>query len=131
MLKLSKKVDYGLLFLTALARRNGKDFVSLKEVAEKNDLPYKFIGQVASELNRGGIVASREGIKGGYRLAKKPFEISVGEVVRVLEGKMMPVACMRGKECKCEKSCGHKSVVEKMALKAQKFLESQTIEDLC
>jgi len=131
MLKLSKKVDYGLLFLTALARSGNKEFVSLKKVAEKYKLPYKFIGQVASELNQAGVVQSREGVKGGYKLAKKARDISVGEVVKVLEGKISPVGCMRGVECDCEKECGHKEVVKKMARKAQRFLESQTIEDLC
>lgn len=130
MLRISRKGDYGLLLLTALAKKNSGDFVSLKQLAEKNKLPYKFLSQIAAELKEAELIESKEGIGGGYRLSRKPKAISVGEVLEVLDGPVASVSCMRGEECECKPFCIQKDVVEGLAEAVSKTMYSQSIADL-
>ena len=93
VLSLSRKTDYALLILTALAGRQ-RQFLSLKVLAETYHLPYRFVAQVVRPLIQRGLLESREGAAGGYRLAKKPADISVREVVAAEEGGIALASCL-------------------------------------
>ena len=128
--KISRKGDYGLLFLAALAKRKRRDFVSLRQVAKKNKLPYKFLGQVAGDLRAAGILESKEGIGGGYRLSRSAEYISVGEVLEALEGPVGQVTCARVDECMCGSVCVHEEVVGGATEAVMQVMNEQTIADL-
>lgn len=127
-LKLSHKGDYGLVLVAALARRTG--FAPLREVAQQKKLPYKFVSQVAGELQKAGILESKEGVSGGYRLARVPEKILVREVLDVLEGPMVAEACDHGDECGCGGACVHETVEEKITAGANRALAMFTVADL-
>ena len=82
MFKLSQKADYGLMLLSSLAR--SKKLIPISAIAQKNQISPKFLSQVANELKRAGILTSKEGIAGGYSLAKSAGEIKLLDVLKFL-----------------------------------------------
>lgn len=126
--KLSHKGDYGLVLVSALVGRTG--LVSLRDIVSEKKLPYKFLSQVAGELQKAGILESREGVSGGYRLARVPEKILVREVLDVLEGPMVAEECDHGDECGCGGTCVHEAVEEKITAGANRALAMFTVADL-
>lgn len=98
MIRLSRKTDYALLVLTALARRQSSGeaglFISVRDLARSYHLPYRFASAVVTDLAHAGILESREGIHGGYRLAKDPAAITLEEILRSTEGDRGVVPCL-------------------------------------
>jgi len=135
MFGLSKKADYGLELMLALARNysHGPSTslrvkpLSLKKIAKEKKLPYKFLGQLASELRFGGLIEAKEGKSGGYFLTKPPKKISVAEVIEVLEG---PVEFGHCFGCPKAKLCGQKDIWAEVGDKVKKTIEGKTLEDL-
>lgn len=130
MLKITKKGDYGLTMLTVLADNPSSRFIPLRTIALNSHLPYKFISQIALLLKDAGIVKSKEGIGGGYRLSQLPQKITIGHVLEVLEGPIAPVACLRGKKCLNQTTCQHRQIMVSLALVIRQNLASLTLADL-
>jgi Rrf2 family protein len=112
-MKLSKKGEYALRAIIDLgiAREVGRDLVQLAELAENQQLPLKFLEQIMVELREAKFVESRRGKFGGYLLAQPPEAITMGQVVRALEGPLAPIACVSQtayERCTCpdEDHCG-------------------------
>lgn len=129
MLKISRKGDYGLLLLTTLAEKGVGKVVSLKDISQSRRMPYKFLSQIAPVLVEAGILGSKEGAGGGYYLKSEPSQISVGEVLELLEGPVAPVACMR-ESCSCEPDCVQKNMMEKMADTFKNTMQEYSLADL-
>jgi len=127
MFGLSKKADYGLELMLALARNYSHGPVSLKKIAKERRLPYKFLGQIAGDLRVFGLVEAKEGRGGGYFLARSPKKISVAEVVEVLEGPVEVGACFG---CSKAKLCGQKDIWAEVGDKVRKTMKEKTLEDL-
>ncbi|MDP2789842.1 MAG: Rrf2 family transcriptional regulator [bacterium] len=87
----STRTDYSLIMLRALA--SSKGFVSLRIVAKNNRLPYRYVSRLAGDMKKAGILKSREGVLGGYALAKKPKDIRLIDVIELLDGPMAPSRC--------------------------------------
>src|SRR5574340_706904 len=101
MFRLSQKSDYGLMLLFALKSAKGK-VVSVSSVAKKNKISPKYLSQVALELKKAGLISSREGVNGGYMLAKPADSIKVLDVLKVLDGELVRGECFEdGHECHC------------------------------
>lgn len=130
MLSFSRKADYGLLLLTVLAKLSEKEYLSVKEVARRHTLPYTFLAKIASELKDLGVIESREGVRGGFRLSKQPKEVSLGEVVNRLDGPVAPVACLQGKVCACQASCSHRGVMKHVSRLVEQTMADYTLADL-
>lgn len=129
MVKITKKTDYGLTLVTALAQHSGK-MLSLRSISDTYHLPYKFIGQVAALLLEAGLITSKEGASGGYALARAPERISLHEIVEVLDGPVVKVDCLRGKNCPRKGKCGHQQVMSTISEVLTKSLSSRTVADL-
>lgn len=114
MVKITKKADYGLTFLVALTH-NPSEYKSLNSIAHQFDLPYKFIGQVAAELLQAGLVVSKEGATGGYKLAKNPQDISLKLILEILDGPVVKIDCLNGKPCLRSATCNHHHIVDQLA----------------
>lgn len=100
MFRLSQKADYGLVLLSKLSK--SKKPISVAQIATKNQIPPKFLSQIAQELKRAGILKSREGVSGGYLLAKKPNEIRLLDVLKLLDGELVEGKCFEDDhECNC------------------------------
>ncbi len=93
-MRMSRKSDYALRALFSLVASDGKTPVSIRELAEKNDVPRRFLEQIMLELKAKGWVRSVAGRDGGFLLAKKPDEITMGEIVRHFDGILAPIGCV-------------------------------------
>lgn len=102
-MKLSTKGRYGLRAVLDLAINGKNEAVALSQVAERQDISISYLEQLIAKLKKAGIVNSIRGAQGGYILAKKPEEISVGDILRALEGDLNPVDCaeIMGKGSSC------------------------------
>lgn len=129
MLKITKRVDYGLTMITALAEKPD-ELLSLKAIAKQYDLPYKFIGQVAADLLAAKLIISKEGSTGGYKLARPAEKISLNQIMEVLDGPIVKVDCLRGKDCSRHECCGHKQVLKAVSEALAESLSQKTLADL-
>ncbi len=93
-MKITYRGDYALKAVLDLALHYDKDVVTISELAERTQAPIKFLEQVLLDLKRGGFLESRRGKHGGYRLAKSPKEITVGDIVRFIDGPTEPINCL-------------------------------------
>ena len=119
-MKLSTKGRYGLRALIDLAQHGGEGPVSITSIAERQEISERYLEQLMSKLKKAGIIQSIRGAQGGYVLAKELEEVSVGEVLRALEGDLNPVECsgflLEG-GCQAADNCINQTVDE-MNLKA-------------
>jgi Rrf2 family protein len=115
-MRLSRRSKYALLALFDLAARDSDNPVPLKELAERNNIPPKFLEQIFLTLRNAGIVHSQVGAGGGYSLGRPADTITVGTVVRVLDGTVAPVSCVSQiayERCTCpdESACPLRAVM--------------------
>ena len=107
-MKLSSRTDYALRALFNLVECADQELVSTRKLAERNDIPKKFLEQILMELKFKGWIESVTGKNGGYRLAKPASEITMGEVIRHFEGSLAPIGCVSStqyKYCTQESVC--------------------------
>jgi Rrf2 family transcriptional regulator, cysteine metabolism repressor len=135
MLSVSQRAHYGLRALTVLAGAYGGRTLSLTEIAEAERLPAGYLEQLAMPLRHAGLIAGVRGAHGGYRLARPPAEVTVGDVVRVLDGPVSPVECLSpdyiGGSCEREIGCLSHPVWRKVKSAIDQVLDSMTLADLC
>ena len=104
-MKISTKGRYALRLMTEIAGHDAESYVSLKDVSERQKISMKYLEQIAGMLTRAGMLRSGRGAQGGYRLTRAPEEYRIGEVLRLTEGNLAPVACLAGETNQCER-CG-------------------------
>jgi Rrf2 family protein len=93
-MRLSKKSEYGLRALLELTRAHGTATLQRHDIAVRQRIPVEFLEQILLALKRAGFLSSRRGIKGGYMLIKPPDEITLGQVIRILDGPLAPIGCV-------------------------------------
>jgi Rrf2 family protein len=93
-MKLSKKSEYGLRALLELTLTYGKASLQRHTIAARQHIPVEFLEQILLSLKRAGLLSSRRGMKGGYQLIKRPEDITVGQVIRILDGPLAPISCV-------------------------------------
>jgi Rrf2 family cysteine metabolism transcriptional repressor len=116
VMRLSRRSEYGLRALTDLVRTGSQVTVPLATLASRNNLPPKFLEQIMATLKRGGIVRTTLGAHGGYALADDPATVSVGRVIRLLDGALAPLTCVSLRyygPCSCpdEATCALRDVM--------------------
>lgn len=90
-MKISTKGRYALRMMLDLAMHDTGEYISLKDISERQDITVKYLEQIVTALTRAGYVRSQRGNNGGYRLARRPSEYKVGDILRVMEGPLDPV----------------------------------------
>ena len=93
-MKFSKKSEYGLRALVELTQAYGVTALRRTEIAERQHIPIGFLETILLDLKRAGILSSRPGAQGGFRLIKSPQDISLGHVIRTLDGPLAPISCV-------------------------------------
>ena len=93
MIRLGKLTDYGLVLMTCMANNQDRSVRTARDLAVESRLPRPTVSKLLKELLQGGLLVSQLGIKGGYSLAKAPREISVAEIIAVLEGPIALTEC--------------------------------------
>ena len=120
---ISQKCQYGLRAILELSLRVGQGPVKTGDIAKWQVIPLKFLEVILVELKHGGFVESRRGVNGGYLLAGKPSELSVGQVISFIDGPIMPVDCTgRGMSLDCPQK--NKCVFLDMWLQARDAVEA-------
>src|SRR5437867_11299115 len=101
MLRLSKRADYALIAMKHLALHGDGGSSSAREIAGLYDIPIELMAKVLQRLVRGGLLASQQGTRGGYQLARMPVQISVADVIQAIDGPVTVTACST-EEASCE-----------------------------
>ena len=136
MQMLSKKSKYALRALLALARRPSEAPVLIADLAEQEGIPKKFLELILLELKNNGILQSKKGKGGGYFLGRKPDVISLGEVIRVLDGPLAPLPCVSQtayhmcEECGDEATCGIRAVMKDVRDATSSILDRESLADV-
>lgn len=131
-MKISTKGRYALRMLLDLAMHDDGSFVALKDIAERQGISKKYLEQIIPILNRANLLLTSRGFQGGYRLANPPSEYTVGEILRMTEGGLEPVACLAGKENICERKdyCLTLPLWEGLQDVIAEYLDSITLQDI-
>lgn len=132
-MKLSTRGRYGLKAMFQLSLYYGEGPIPLKQIADKQGLSENYLEQLFSILRKEGLVKSVRGAQGGYMLSREPKDITVGQVLRCLEGNMAPSDCViDGEEIECEREeiCVTKLVWIKIKDSIDEVIDSITLQDM-
>ena len=132
MLKLSKKTDYALMAVQYMATKNSGRVVNTKEIAEEYKIPVELLAKVLQKLGKKGLVASQNGPKGGYFLAKSPAEISVLSIIQAIEGNIGITECYHNENSGCVQlaRCNIRTPLRNIQNSIYALLDSMSIEDM-
>jgi Rrf2 family protein len=135
-MKLSVRGEYALRALLVLGLNYDQSVVRIQTISEQQKIPKRFLEQILNDLKSAGVVESRRGVAGGYRLARRPQEISLAVVIRHIEGALAPVSCVSERfyeKCSCpdESRCALRSVMKEVRDAVVKIVERVTVADLC
>ena len=135
-MKLTKRGEYGLKALIDLAALDDPQAATqIKDIARRQQIPVKFLEQILLTLKNAGVLRSRAGLGGGYYLARPPAEITLGQVVRLLDGPLAPIPCvsqMAYERCVCEDeaTCGLRLAMLDVRNAIADILDQTTLADV-
>jgi Rrf2 family protein len=137
-MRLSKRGEYGLraMMMLATPSADGRPSVlQIREISQHEQIPGKFLEQILLSLKNAGLLHSKMGVGGGYHLAKPPNEISLGQIVRILDGPLAPVKCvsqMAYEPCGCpdEETCGLRLVMGDVRNAIANLLDGTSLADV-
>ena len=104
--------------------------VSLRDIAKRQEISEKYLEQIVTRLGKAGLVKSTRGAQGGYRLEREPSQITVGDILRVTEGSLTPVACLDDDECPRRERCVTYSVWSRVQEAVTKVVDQITLQEL-
>lgn len=132
---ISQKAKYALRALVALARADHDKSLLISDIAEAYGIPKKFLEQILLDLKHHGLVQSRRGKFGGYRLLKNPKDITFGRVLRIVDGPIAPLPCLskiayrRCDDCTSESACEIRRIFAEVADSTRYILDNATLAD--
>ncbi|MDR3289063.1 MAG: Rrf2 family transcriptional regulator [Peptococcaceae bacterium] len=131
-MKISTKGRYSVRMLLDLAEHKDDGFVALRDVAERQGISKKYLEQIVTLLNRSDILRTNRGNQGGYMLARLPRQYTVGEILRITEGSLIPVSCLEDHPNRCERSgfCKTLSIWQGLGKVIADYLDNITLQDI-
>lgn len=129
-MKISTKGRYALRVMLDLAQHRGDGYISLKDIADRQGVSMKYLESIAAMLNKAGLVDSLRGKSGGYRLNRADGAYTAGEILKLTEGSLAPVACLESGGCRRAEECLTLPLWKKLDDMIDSYLESVTLEDL-
>lgn len=132
LMKISTKGRYAIRLMLDIAQNSNGGNVSIKDVAQRQDISLKYLEQIVNMLSKAGFLHSQRGSQGGYRLTRLPGEYTVGDILRVTEGELAPVACLADEPNKCPKAASCPTVRFWTGLYdvVSNYLDGTTLNDL-
>lgn len=130
-MKISTRGRYALRLMLDIALQPPGSSISLKSIAQRQDISLKYLEQIVTPLNRSGYLASNRGAQGGYQLTRTPAEYTVGMILRTIEGSLAPVSCVEGdNECAKQCMCATVEVYRKIDAAIDEVVDHITLADL-
>ncbi len=134
-MKISAKCDYACRAVLELTlQHETKRPVQISWIAERQDIPLKYLAQILNQLKRAGFVVSERGRSGGYFLGRSPDRVTLGEVVRSIEGPLLSINCLDNNSrmtCSIEARCALKGVWDELKVAMENVADSITFKDIC
>jgi len=135
-MKLSVRGEYALRALLVLGLNYDQPLVRIQAISEQQNIPKRFLEQILNDLKSAGVVQSKRGVAGGYRLACRPEEIPLAVIVRHIEGALAPISCVSERfyeKCSCpdESRCAIRSVMKEVREAVVKIMERVTVAEIC
>lgn len=133
---LSRKSKYAMKAALVLAKEYGQGPILIAEIARREKIPQKFLELILLELRNRGVLQSKKGKGGGYFLLRPPREITLGEVLRDIEGPLAPIGCVsktayaRCQDCRNERTCGIRMVMKDVRDASARILDSTSLADV-
>lgn len=131
-MKISTKGRYALRMLLDLAEHKDRGYISLRDISERQNISKKYLEQIVGILNQTGILRTNRGYQGGYMLAAPPDKYTVGQILRITEGNLCPVACLEADPNECERSgfCKTLPVWQGLDKLVNEYLDGITLQDI-
>ena len=132
-MKFSTRTTYGLRAMIELGKNYGKKSLSLASISKKESISQKYLERIFANLKKAKLITSEKGATGGYKLSKNPKSVKIYEIIKALEGKIIPFHCLTedGKIfCDAKCNCSATLVLKKVQLAINNTLKSMTLEDL-
>jgi Rrf2 family protein len=130
MLRFTKRADYGLMAIHYIAIHDDLGAVSVKRIAEEFAIPQELLAKILQRLAKQRLIVSQNGPKGGYVLARRATEISIGEVVRALEGPISIVSCIEDSDCPQMERCSLRRPITKLQAAITQMLDTMSLAEL-
>ncbi len=133
-MRISTKGDYATRALQDLAMHYDEGPVPIEAIARRQSLPVRYLEQLLLTLKRGGFLASKRGVNGGYYLAKPPREILLGQILRAVDGPIAPIFCVSQpprERCDQEPSCVLRDIWMEVRDAVSAIVDHTTLEDIC
>jgi Rrf2 family protein len=133
---LSKRAKYGLRALVYLARRQGEGPIQIRDISDTLNIPRKFLEAILLDLRNEGMLRSRKGKEGGYLMERSPDTITIGRIVRFIDGPLAAVPCVsqtayaRCDDCPDEKTCVVRCIMKEVRDATAKILDETTLDQL-
>ena len=131
-MKISTKGRYALRMMLDLAEHQGNGYIALKDIAARQNVSKKYLEQIVPILNKADILNTNRGYQGGYRLARTPDQYTVGDILRITEGSISPVACLDKNPVECERAaeCATLPVWQGLYKVIADYLDGITLQDI-
>ena len=135
-MKLSLRGEYALRALLVLGLNYDQAVLRVQTISDQQNIPKRFLEQILNDLKSAGLVESKRGVAGGYRLARHPEQIPLASIIRHIEGALSPVSCVSEQfyeKCSCpdESRCAIRSVMKEVREAVVKIMERVTVAELC
>lgn len=129
---ISSRGRYALRVMIDLAQHDNGELISLKDIARRQDISMKYLELIVSTLNKGGMLISGRGKKGGYRLRRLPEKYTIGSILKLTEKTLAPVNCPEIEDSSCERAgeCITLPLWKKLDELVQQYLDSVTLKDV-
>ncbi|HCA05513.1 MAG TPA: Rrf2 family transcriptional regulator [Ruminococcaceae bacterium] len=131
-MKISTKGRYALRMLLDLAEHKNDGYIALKDIAARQGISKKYLEQIIPVLNKTDILNANRGYQGGYKLAKSPDKYTVGDILRLTEGSLAPVACLDHNPIECDRSddCITLPIWKGLYKVISDYLDNITLQDI-
>lgn len=130
-MKISTKGRYALRLMLDIAQHQENGFVSLKDISERQNISKKYLEQIVPLLSKSNVLQANRGFQGGYMLAKTPDKYTVGDILRITEGSLAPVACLENEDqCARSADCLTQPVWKGLYDAICNYLDSITLQDI-
>jgi Rrf2 family protein len=130
MLRFTKRADYGLMAIHYILANSQLGAVSARRIAEEFGIPPELLAKILQRLAKQRLIVSQNGPKGGYVLARRPNAITVGQVIRALEGPISIVSCLEDSDCPQIERCNLRRPVQKIQAAISQMLDTMSLAEL-